>query len=246
MRALALALLGLAACASTTADEIAPDDPAPNEPAPGAKRPNGKPAPVRDADEPPPAAGDGPAFVSRVVSFTPGRCGGFGGAEMPDIVLGPPRGAGDTKGSLDVVSLGNGGEIVLGFEPFAIVDGDGPDFVVFENAFFPAGDRDKPYAEPAEVSVSEDGETWVPFPCTSTAAPYGACAGWRPVYASPESAVSPASPEAGGDPFDLGAIGVARARFVRIKDKTAQRCTSQGPDTNGFDLDAVAAIHTSR
>ena len=54
---------------------------------------------------------------------------------MPDIVLGPPVGGGALAGSLDVVSLGFSGEIVLCFEPNAIVDGPGADFIVFENAF---------------------------------------------------------------------------------------------------------------
>jgi hypothetical protein len=159
---------------------------------------------------------------------------------MPDIVLGPPKGGGTTKGSVDVVSLGNGGEIVLSFEPNAIVDGPGDDFIVFENAFYATSDS-KPYAEPAEVSVSEDGTNWTAFPCSSTKEPpYDTCAGWRPVLASEDPKA------AGGDPFDLATIGVKQARFIRIKDRTTQRCTSQGPNTNGFDLDGAFAIHTSR
>jgi hypothetical protein len=243
MRSIAIAIaLGLIGCASggdedgLVPEETSPTDPAsPSEPS---KSPEAK------KDDRGGGAETAPAFATRVVSFTPGRCAGFGSAEMPAVVLGPPHGEGDTKGSLDVVSLGNGGEIVLSFEPRAIVDGDGPDFIVFENAFYPAGDREKPYAEPAEVSVSEDGTSWVTFPCTATAPPYGSCAGWHPVLSSPESGISPSDPfKAGGDAFDLAEIGVAKARFVRIKDKTAQRCTSAGPDTNGFDLDAVAIVH---
>ena len=34
---------------------------------------------------------------------------------MPDIVLGAPVGTGDMMGSLDVVTLGNGGSITLAF-----------------------------------------------------------------------------------------------------------------------------------
>jgi hypothetical protein len=62
------------------------------------------------------------------------------------------------------------------------------------------------------------------------------------VYAS-GSDFDPA--KAGGDPYDLSAIGVAHAKLVRIQDKTAQRCTSQGPDTNGFDLDAIAVVNSA-
>src|SRR5262245_16915401 len=39
-------------------------------------------------------------FITKVVSFTPGTCAGFGAAKMPGIVLGPPVGAGDLEGSL--------------------------------------------------------------------------------------------------------------------------------------------------
>lgn len=183
-------------------------------------------------------------YATKVVSFIPGACSGFGKESMPQIVLGPPKGSGDDDGSLDVVSLGKGGEIVLSFEPSVIVDRPGVDFIVFENAFYAGGDRNKPYVELAEVSVSEDGESWSTFPCTATAPPYGDCAGWHPVYASEAWDPTKLDPNlAGGDPYDLSTIGVARARFVRIKDKTSQRCTSQGPFNNGFDLDAIGVVH---
>jgi len=73
-------------------------------------------------------------FATSVVSFTPGASAGYGANRMPDVVLGPPQGGGDASGSLDVVSLGNAGEIVLGFDR-DIVDGEGADFLVFENPF---------------------------------------------------------------------------------------------------------------
>ena len=186
-------------------------------------------------------------FVTSVVKFTPGDCAGFGLAQMPEIVLGPPVGGGDAEGSLDVVSLGNGGSIVLSFAPNAIVDGDGADFTVFENAFNVAGNPKNPSAELGEVSVSDDGVTWTPFPCTASAYPYGACAGWHPVYSSPSDCISPVDPAvSGGDTFDLHDIGVAHARFVRIVDKSNEPCAStpsQKQVTNGFDLDAVAIVN---
>lgn len=184
-------------------------------------------------------------YATKVVSFSPGPCAGFGQEDMPNIVLGPPKGAGDETGSFDVLSLGKGGEIILSFEPSAIVDGPGVDFIVFENAFFAGKDPTKPNAELGEVSVSDDGENWSTFPCTAKAAPYGDCAGWHPVYApsaNDPQALDPST--AGGDPFDLATVGLTRARFVRIKDKANQRCTSATGNTNGFDLDAIGAIHT--
>jgi len=185
-------------------------------------------------------------FGTKVESFTPGPCAGFGGTSMPDIVLGPPVGAGELKGSLDVVSLGVGGEIVLSFEPNVIVDGPGPDFIVFENAFYAAGNKDNPAADLAEVSVSEDGTTWVPFPCPPPPAfPYGACAGWHPVYSTPSNGISPLDPaKSGGDLYDLATIGVATARLVKIKDKSTETCDGvPKPNNAGFDLDAIAVVN---
>ena len=92
----------------------------------------------------------------------------------------------------------------------------------------------------AEVSVSADGTTWTSFPCVSADFMMSSCAGWHPVYSSVENGIDPTNPAvAGGDPFDLAAIGVPRARYVRIRDLA----TSAGPPAAGFDLDAVAVVH---
>lgn len=188
-------------------------------------------------------------FVTKVVNFTPGACAGFGAGEMPEIVLGPPLGGGSLKGSLDVVSLGIGGEIVLSFEPNAIVDGPGPDFIVFENAFFAGGNASQPSADPGEVSVSEDGVTWKEYACTPGGTPpYGACAGWHPVYSAPGNGISPIDPDtAGGEAYDLSTVGLTRARFVRIRDKASGTCDGPPPKPNssGFDLDAIAIVHAT-
>jgi hypothetical protein len=184
-------------------------------------------------------------FVTGVVSFTPGPCSGFGADAMPGIVEGPPKGGGASMGSLDVVSLGVGGEIVLSFAPNAIVDGPGPDFIVFENPFDVGGNPMKPYAEPGEVSVSDDGSTWSTYPCTATSYPYGSCAGWHPVYSAPGNGISPVDPAtAGGDAFDLADLGVTHARFVRIRDVSGEVCPDAGgPNSDGFDLDAISIVN---
>ena len=184
-------------------------------------------------------------FVTSLVSFTPGPCAGFGAAKMPGIIEGPPVGGGASKGSLDVVSLGAGGEIVLSFAPNAIVDGPGADFIVFENPFYIGGDPQKPYAEVGEVSVSDDGTTWVTYPCTATSYPYGQCAGWHAVYSAPGNGISPVDPAAaGGDPYDLADVGLTHARFVRIRDKSGQVCPDAGGgNADGFDLDAVSIVN---
>lgn len=68
----------------------------------------------------------------------------------------------DAIGKADgmVVSLGDGGSAVLGFD-FPIFNGPGADFVVFENAF------DDNFLELAHVSVSSDGENFYAFPSQS-------------------------------------------------------------------------------
>jgi hypothetical protein len=187
-------------------------------------------------------------FITTVVSFTAGTCAGYGQAKMPGVVEGPPIGGGSGMGSTDVVSLGGQGEIVVSFAPNTIVDGPGVDFLVFENPFDIAGNASNLYAEPGEVSVSEDGVNWTVFPCTATSYPYGECAGWHPVFSNPDNGISPVDPsDAGGDPFDLSDIGVTEARYVRVRDKTMESCPSGpgGPTSNGFDLDAMAIVNAS-
>ena len=188
-------------------------------------------------------------FITKVISFLPGDCAGFGIPSMPGIVMGPPVGTGSDNGSLDVVSLGDGGSIVVSFEPNAIVDGPGPDFIVFENPFWIGGNAHDIYAEPGEVSVSDDGVNWTTFPCTATQASCadgcGTCGGWQVVYSNPTSGISPLDPTvAGGLALDLAQIGLTHARYVRVVDKSGEMCPSTDrATTNGFDLDAMAIVN---
>lgn len=149
---------------------------------------------------------------------------------FPEALYGPPR-AGDNS---SVVSLGNGGFVVVEFGGNTILDGPGVDFTVFENPF-------GSFRELATVAVSEDGVTWHEFPCTAGrgATDFGHCAGVTPVRSRPGNGVDPLDPNvSGGDSYDLKDIGVARARYVRITDR---------PDLDGadgvFDLDAVAIVN---
>ena len=179
-------------------------------------------------------------FISCVLSYEPGPGAGFGQAKFPEIVYGPPIGGGTANGSQDVLTLGGGGEIAFGFGGNAIVDGPGADFIVFENPFDIAGDPTDPYAEPGVVSVSEDGVTWVDFPCAKDTYPYTGCAGWHPVISNLANGISPFdAATAGGDPFDLADVGLTRARYVRIRDVSFKGASP----TEGFDLDAAAIVH---
>jgi hypothetical protein len=179
-------------------------------------------------------------FASCVLSYEPGPGAGHGQDELPQIIYGPPVGSGLGEGSLDVLTLGGGGEIAIGFGSNAIVDGPGLDFILFENPFDIDGDPEDPYAEPGVVSVSDDGETWVSFPCHKESFPYTGCAGWHPVLSNPDNGISPFDPvHAGGDAFDLADIGVARARYVRIVDVSFRGSTPY----EGFDLDAAVILN---
>lgn len=183
-------------------------------------------------------------YASSVESFTPGGGAGYNQDKMPSIVLGPPQGKGTNSGSLDVVSLGAAGEIVLAFGDLGIVDGPGPDLVVFENAFWPNGEASAVFAELGEVSVSEDGETWQTFPCDSAGdgdGHYPGCAGVTPTLIYDAELLTPIEPAlSGGDAFDLADLGLKRARFVKIRDLET---LPPGGNSSGFDLDAVGVIH---
>lgn len=181
-------------------------------------------------------------YATEVVAFTPGEGAGFGADGMPDVVLGPPGGGSPTSGSLDVVSLGAGGTLVLGFGDRAIVDGPGADFVVFENAFYIGASSDV-FQELLEVAVSADGERWFPFACVpdlDAPATWSGCAGHTPraaYHACDAPMLDPAV--TGGDAFDLADVGLDRARYVRLRDIQGEGASP----SQGADIDAVGLVH---
>lgn len=193
-----------------------------------------------DSDPPDSDAPSDP-FADHVVRFDPGPTAGFGQDRLPGVVLGPPDGRGPLQGGLDVLSLGNGGSIVLGFDLPGFTDGDGVDLIVFENAF-------PGWSETGSVAVSADGTTWYAFPCDPTAEGAPGCAGTHAVLASRTNGVDPTDPAvAGGDPYDLADVGVPDGfvgRFVRVTDTGANALGGIGyaGTTGGFDLDAIAVV----
>lgn len=217
------------------------------------------------------ASGD--PYVDAVVSYVVGASGGYPGTNyLPNVVKGPPMGSGLFQGGLDVFSLGFGGQIVLRFDDNAIANGPGADFTVFENAFMAFNGAtltiERPFADPAIVSVSQNGTTWHTFPCQLTTNPpaeifYPGCAGVYPVLSSggnPHPSIPthgtmadlvgaplippPTPGGAGGDSFDLAAVGLSWARYVRIVDANVVTGDPYGPNNAGADVDAVAAIHS--
>lgn len=182
-------------------------------------------------------------FVDRIVEFKPGEGAGHGQDQLPRIVLGPPKGEGKLAPSDDVLSLGKGGQITLEFVDNEVIDGPGPDLLIFENPFLraPGDDPANGFFELARVEFSYDGKEWKQFPFDQITRQ--GCAGHHPVMAHPgENDISPVDPEkAGGDPFDLKEVGLKVIRFVRITDLDNPHGEN---GTAGFDLDAVAAVHS--
>jgi len=183
-----------------------------------------------DECDPPDYGEPGDPFADAVVSFTPGEGAGFGEDEFPENVLGPPLGAGASAGSLDVLALGEEGQIILEFTDRILIDGPGVDLLVFENPF-------PGWWELGIVGVSNDGKTWSEWTCAGDDPELTGCAGVNPVLSHPDNCIDATDPEvAGGDGFDLADLDVSEARYVRIRD-----WPDGGEKT--FDLDAIAIVN---
>ncbi|MBN1356008.1 hypothetical protein JXA40_07030 [bacterium] len=205
-------------------------------------------------------------FVDAVVEVSYGTGSGFGQGQFPEIVMGPPQGGGEGAGSTDVLSLGDGGSIILEFTDNIARNGPGPDLIVFENPFYAGGSPQNVYVEAAFVEVSQDGENFLRFPNdydpdgepVNNPANWSGFAGVRPVLSHPENGIDPTDPEtAGGDAFDFEDVGLEWVRYVRIVDTDEPPNAAFDDDgdeiydpgwpsaeTGGFDLDAVAAVHS--
>ncbi|MDZ7309288.1 MAG: hypothetical protein ONB49_19835 [candidate division KSB1 bacterium] len=182
-------------------------------------------------------------WADAVVSFKPGPGAGFGQNFFPDNVLGPPdpdptlTPANPSAKPQELLSLGNGGEIILDFTDNYIVDGAGVDFTVFENSFYIAGDTTQPFIEAAFVAVSMDGWNWVEFPWDTTT--FAGFAGVTPT----KDNQNPTDPRvSGGNSFDLADIGLPFAKFVKLTD--LGNLKKEGPFNGDFDLDAVVAVNS--
>lgn len=186
-------------------------------------------------------------------------------SEVIDVTFGPnvdaqwrdtSRALGPAEGTAtDVVALGDGGFITLGFDAL-ITDGPGPDLAVFENSFSDG------FLEFASVEVSSDGQTFVSFDGASlrqspvdsheTVEPR-LVHGWAGLYRAGQ-----------GSPFDLallrqhtavvsGQLDLNAISHVRIVDVVGDGNTEDafgrpvydpypGTETAGFDLDAVGVL----
>lgn len=160
---------------------------------------------------------------------------------FPQIVWGYPQ-----TGGTHVVSLGGGGTLLIQLNNYIVANGRGVDFTIFENAVESETYGDFP--ERAQISVSEDGINFTPFPCDAfdPSEVFAGCAGVKEVNAM-ENPFDPSV--SGGDQFDLSDIGVSYAKYILIEDMNTcvsgdisyPRCTTAG--TQGFDLDALVILN---
>jgi hypothetical protein len=173
--------------------------------------------------------------------------------QTPDKALGPATG--DTT---DIVSLGEGGTITLGFDA-TLVDGSGYDFAVFENGF------SDEYLELAYVEVSSDGEHFVRFDTaslvTGPVGPYGTLdprelegyAGkYRVGFGTPfDLAWLKARPEVQSGLVNLSQITSVRIvdviGDVRNRDSFGHVVYDPYPTTGsaGFDLEAIGLLNVA-
>ncbi len=182
----------------------------------------------------------------------------------PASLLGPPSGGGSTGGGTEVCALGYGGVATLEFVDNVIVDGPGPDFIVFENPFEFAscdwkGETERGvWNETAVVEVSRDGIDWLRFPCDyspdnvtcgiephANMSSFSGIAGVNPVHAavypdgSLKDGIDPTDPwAAGGDAFDLADVGLTWCRFVRLID-TGDSVDAPGSEQYDDDGDLI-------
>ena len=184
----------------------------------------------------------------------------------PEIVLGQPG------GTFHVLSLGDGGWIIVTFD-LTIANGPGPDFVVWENGFVsrtPGFDLSLLWAELMFVEVSTDGENFARFPsvCLNPEGHVGGFGCIDPTYYHNVAGKHPNGNDGRdeGTPFDLddlqndplvidGAVDLNNIQYVKLIDVVGDGSTfdSEGRPmldpyptpfgTGGADLDAVAVLN---
>ncbi len=189
------------------------------------------------------------AWATEIVEYAPGT-------ELDAAFQTPLRALGPAEGNAaDVVSLGRGGSITLGFAD-PIRDGLGFDFAVFENAFSDT------FLELGFVEVSSNGVDFFRFPSDSlTAGPVTAFGSVDPTEVHQLAGKYRAGY---GTPFDLGqleGLDDSRLDLTRITQVRIVDVVGDGSDADadgdpiydpyptvgsaGFDLDAVGVLHVA-
>jgi hypothetical protein len=176
---------------------------------------------------------------------------GFASAGEAEFATGPALSNG-------LISLGDGGTATLTF-PFAIKNGPGFDFAVFENSF------DGLFLELAFVEVSSDGENFVRFPATSLTDTNFTIGPFDYLEATQLNNLAGKYEAGFGTPFDLEELSalddlnidaITHVRLVDVigsnlneyctRDAGGRKVLDPWPTpfpSCGFDLDAVGVIH---
>jgi hypothetical protein len=170
---------------------------------------------------------------------------------------GLPSNAIGRSGLSGTVSLGDGGSAILSFN-HPIINGVGPDFAVFENAF-------DPFLELAFVEVSSDGENYFRFPSVSLTDTTTQVESFGGLDATKIHNLAGKYILFHGVPFDLEeminipGLDVNNVTHVKIidvvgnisdefasRDSEGNKINDPWPtpfETGGFDLEAIAVIH---
>jgi hypothetical protein len=187
------------------------------------------------------------SYIDTVYSFTPGTGQNFGQSPefFPMNIFGAPAKEASeyipASAESDVLSIGIDGEIIIGVKNKVICNGEGDDFIIFENAFKNQATQ-KIFAEPAKVAVSWDGINYIEFPHDDWT--LEGCAGKTPTNGTIDPFTQDSS---GGDGFDIGKLGLEKIRYIKITDISMVVTKDENHPfysieamVTGFDLDAVA------
>lgn len=185
--------------------------------------------------------------IDTVYSFKPGTGQNLGQdtAYFPKNIFGLPYLEADSlvpaNGQEDVLSLGMGGEIILGFKNKVLLDVSGDDFFIYENVLKNPL-TDALFKEPAIISVSQDGTNYYTFLYDSLS--LDGCAGTKPTLTKGKD-YNPYT--CGGNGFDFKKLGLDYIKYIKIKDFTEYIAKipnhpNYDPILSGFDLDAIVGI----
>ncbi len=166
-----------------------------------------------------------------------------------------------------VLSLGDGGIITCSFE-YPIINGPGPDFVVFENGFLNILDSTEAFLELAFVEVSSNGTDFVRMPATCLTQNSTQLANDSFSVASNIDNLAGKHINNWGTPFDLDDvqneatldlnIGITHIRLIDVigildetlgsKDKNGNIINDPYPTpfpSSAFDLDGIGVLNTA-
>ncbi len=185
--------------------------------------------------------------IDTVISFKPGTGQDFGQDPKyyPQNIFKKPYAQADsTVPCADpehLMSLGLNGEIIVAFKNYKIINKPGVDFIIYENVMYSKYLK-RCFVEPAEVSVSADGITFIPFPFDTLT--LKGCAGLSPTIGK---MVDIDILKSGGDGFDISKLGLGSIKYIKIKDVSSLLLKDGHPlfdaAVSGFDLNSVVGVN---